>query len=165
MIRRTFLLALTVLPLAAGRAASAAATVDLVVVDKQHRSLRLLRRGRTVRTYRIALGFNPEGHKSREGDGHTPEGLYRIDRLLTDSAFHRALRISYPNAWDRRRAAGAGHSPGGRIMIHGLPNGRSARDVGHGQEDWTNGCIAVTNREIRELVALVPVGTPILIRK
>ena len=164
MIRRAFLGALLAAPWAVG-AAWAAGPADLVIVDKQRRSLRLMRGGRTVRTYRIALGFNPEGHKSREGDGQTPEGFYRIDGYVAESSYHRALHISYPNAWDRRRASASGDSPGGQIMIHGLPNGVSAEEVGHGQEDWTNGCIAVTNREIRELVALVPVGTPILIRK
>ena len=165
MIRRTFLCTLLAAPGVVGAAAAAAGSVDLVVVDKHRRSLRLMRGGQTVRTYRIALGFNPEGHKSREGDGQTPEGFYRIDGYVAESAFHRALHISYPNAWDRRRASESGYDPGGQIMIHGLPNGVSANEVGHGQEDWTNGCIAVTNHEIRELVALVPVGTPILIRK
>ncbi len=165
MIRRVFLGALAALPLTIGRAGRAAGTVDLLVVEKRQRLLRLLRGGRAVKVYRISLGFNPEGHKSREGDGHTPEGLYRIDRVLTESAFHLALRISYPNAWDRRRAREAGYSPGGAIMIHGLPNGVPAHEIGHGYEDWTNGCIAVTNQEIRELAALVPIGTPILIRK
>ena len=165
MIRRTFLCTLLAAPGVVGAAAAAAGSVNLVVVDKRRRSLRLMRGGQTVRTYQIALGFNPEGHKSREGDGQTPEGFYRIDGYVAESAFHRALQISYPNAWDRRRASESGYDPGGQIMIHGLPNGVSANEVGHGQEDWTNGCIAVTNREIRELVALVPVGTPILIRK
>ncbi len=165
MIRRTFLGALLAAPGVVGAAAAAAGAVDLVVVDKRQRLLRLMRGGQIIRTYRIALGFNPEGHKSREGDGQTPEGFYRIDGYVAESAFHRALHISYPNAWDRRRASESGYDPGGQIMIHGLPNGISAEEVGHGQEDWTNGCIAVTNQEIRELVALVPVGTPILIRK
>ncbi len=165
MIRRTFLGASLAAPGVVGAAAAAAGAVDLVVVDKRQRLLRLMRGGQIIRTYRIALGFNPEGHKSREGDGQTPEGFYRIDGYVAESAFHRALHISYPNAWDRRRASESGYDPGGQIMIHGLPNGISAEEVGHGQEDWTNGCIAVTNQEIRELVALVPVGTPILIRK
>ena len=165
MIRRSFLCALLAAPVVFGAATAAAGSVDLVVVDKSRRSLRLMRGGQTVRTYRVALGFNPEGHKSREGDGQTPEGFYRIDGYVAESAFHRALHISYPNAWDRRRASDSGYDPGGQIMIHGLPNGISAEEVGHGQVDWTNGCIAVTNREMRELVALVPVGTPILIRK
>ena len=145
--------------------ASAAQHVDLVVVDKGERRLRLIRAGRTVRVFQIALGFSPKGHKMREGDGQTPEGFYRIDGYVADSAFHRALRISYPNAWDRRRAATGGYDPGGDIMIHGLPNGATASEVGHRARDWTNGCIAVTNREMRELINLVPVGTPILIRK
>ncbi len=145
--------------------AAAAKSIDLVVVEKGQRKLSLVSDGQTVRTYRVALGFDPLGSKMREGDGQTPEGLYSIDQLIFESAFHHALRISYPNAWDRRRAADAGYVAGGNIMIHGLPNGSVAEDVGHGTVDWTNGCIAVTNEEIRELVRLIPIGTPILIRK
>ena len=124
-----------------------------------------MRGGRTIRTFRVSLGFDPVGHKQREGDGRTPEGLYVIDDFREDSGFHRALQISYPSAWDRRRAEESGEDPGGQVMIHGLPGGRTEVDVEHGTVDWTNGCIAVTNREMDEVVRLVPVGTPVLIRR
>lgn len=164
MNRRTLLGALAALACPLG-AAWAAGPADLVVLDKDARRLRLMRNGRTIRTFRVSLGFDPVGHKQREGDGRTPEGLYVIDELREESDFYRALHISYPNAWDRRLAEERGERPGGQVMIHGLPGGSTGVAVAHGTSDWTNGCIAVTNREMDELVRLVSVGTPVLIRK
>lgn len=137
---------------------------DLVVIEKSKRTLTLFRRGRPLRTYTVALGSNPAGHKEQEGDGRTPEGRYVIDFHKRDSSFHRALHISYPNAADRRSARARGVSPGGDIMIHGLPNGMGAIGKAHRLRDWTEGCVAVTNDEIEEIWAAVPDGTPIEIR-
>jgi murein L,D-transpeptidase YafK len=120
--------------------------------------------GAPVRTYRIALGGHPEGHKRQEGDSRTPEGIYVIDARNPESRFHLSLRISYPNAEDRRRAASRGVSPGGDIFIHGLPNGDGDASRAYAGRDWTDGCIAVTNAEIREIWAMVKEGTPIEIR-
>ena len=161
------ILALVVHPLTAGQEASRPdrdARADLVVVEKARRTLTLYR-GRTVlKTYRVALGRNPEGHKQQEGDGRTPEGTYVIDSRKADSRFYRALHVSYPNAEDRRRARSRGVSPGGAIMIHGLPNGWGTIGAAHRLRDWTDGCIAVTNEEIEEIWRLVPNGTRIEIR-
>lgn len=144
----------------AGRAA-----VDRVVVEKGRRMMFLMRAGEVVRTYRIALGRDPLGPKRRKGDGRTPEGRYMVDWRNPQSRFHRSLHISYPNAADRARASRAGGDPGGDIMIHGLPNGRaSAVGADHVKWDWTEGCIAVTNREIDEIWRLVDDHTPIDIR-
>jgi murein L,D-transpeptidase YafK len=74
------------------------------------------------------------------------------------------MHISYPDAGDRKRAAKLGVSPGGSIMIHGLPNGEGWIGAAHRLMDWTLGCIAVTNEEIDEIFPLVPVGTPVEIR-
>ena len=137
---------------------------DLVVVDKAKRTLTLHHRGVPFKTYRVALGRDPQGPKQQEGDGRTPEGRYVIDFHKRDSAFHRALHISYPSAADRRRAQGRGVSPGGDIMIHGLPNGMGAIGKAHLVRDWTEGCIAVTNGEIEEIWNAVPDGTAIEIR-
>ena len=111
----------------------------------------------------MALGRYPEGHKSRQGDAKTPEGSYTIDyRIDSDrSKFYRALHISYPNARDRARASQLGVDPGGQIMIHGLPTHWSAKDVGHPKLDWTQGCIALTNREMDEIWQMVSDGTRI----
>jgi murein L,D-transpeptidase YafK len=133
--------------------------VDRVVVNKGRRELLLLAGANLLRSYRIALGFAPVGHKVHEGDGRTPEGRYSIDRRNPRSAYHLAVRISYPNEADRQRAEELGVDPGGDIMIHGLPNGVGADERGHPESDWTRGCIAVSNGEMEEIWNLVPDGT------
>ncbi len=140
------------------------AVATRVVVEKGARRLTLLKNARTLKTYRVALGSDPVGRKQQEGDGRTPEGSYVIDAHKPDSAFHQALHISYPNAADRASAASRGVSPGGAIMIHGLPNGMAWLGSLHTLTDWTQGCIAVTNDEIEELWRAVPDGTPIEIK-
>lgn len=137
------------------------AVADRVVVEKAARTLSLYHEGRLLKTYNVALGPNAKGRKEREGDGRTPEGTYVIDSRKADSAFHRALHISYPNAHDRTHARLLGVSPGGDIMIHGLPNGMGFIGKAHRLRDWTQGCIAVTNDEIEEIWRVVPNGTPI----
>lgn len=132
---------------------------DRLVVKKSQRRLYLMRGERPLKSYRIALGFQPEGHKRHEGDGRTPEGIYRIDRRSDRSRYHRALHISYPNALDTWRARLQGQSPGGLIMIHGQPSARAGQAPPAG--DWTEGCIAVSNQEIEEIWSLTAVGTPI----
>lgn len=134
---------------------------DRLVVLKSERKLVLMRGDRVLKVYNVALGRYPEGAKKFEGDAKTPEGSYTIDYRLRQSAFYRAIHISYPNAQDRARARLRGESPGGRIMIHGLANGWTARQIGHPWLDWTQGCIAVTNREMDEIWKLVDLGTPI----
>ena len=137
---------------------------DRILVEKSARTLSVFRGSALLKTYKVALGPNPKGHKQREGDGRTPEGVYSIDFRKRDSAFHRALHISYPNAQDRQNARRRRVSPGGAIMIHGLPNGSAAVGKAHLLRDWTNGCIAVTNKEIEELWRLIPNGTRIEIK-
>ncbi len=139
------------------------AKADLVIVRKAARSLELLEAGRVIASYRIALGRAPDGPKRQEGDGRTPEGVYTLDWRNANSNFHRSLHISYPRAWDDLRALRWGVSPGGEIMLHGLPNGVSAARVGHPYVDWTDGCIALTNEEIDEIWARVDDGTTIII--
>ena len=135
--------------------------VDRVVVNKAQRELLLLAGDSLLRHYRIALGRNPEGPKTREGDGRTPEGLYTIDRRNASSAYHLSLRISYPSGADRARAEQLGADPGGDIMIHGLRNGQGHLGQAHLEKDWTQGCIAVTDEEMDEIWALVPDGTQV----
>lgn len=135
--------------------------IDRVVLLKGERRLVLMAGDYVMRVYNVALGRYPKGHKTRQGDAKTPEGEYTLDFKLEDSAFHRAIRISYPNARDRARAEARGVDPGGKIMIHGLPNDMSANRVGHPSIDWTQGCVAVTNQEIDEIWNMVEIGTPI----
>jgi murein L,D-transpeptidase YafK len=143
------------------RRAPLAAAADSLVVEKSLRRLTLWAGGLPVRTYDVALGGNPAGHKERKGDRRTPEGLYHIDARNPNSKFHLGLHVSYPNAQDVARARALGVEPGGDIMLHGLPNGQGGVGPVHRTWDWTNGCVAVTNREIEELFSAVPVGTPI----
>jgi murein L,D-transpeptidase YafK len=143
---------------------SAENRADLIRVDKAARTLTLLHGGNIISSYQVSLGAAPKEHKMCEGDGRTPEGRYSIDSKNSRSRFHLSLHVSYPDAEDRGRAQRQGVSPGGDIMIHGLPNGLSWLDRLHRQRDWTDGCVAVTNREMDEIWARVAPGTAIEIR-
>jgi len=129
-----------------------------IVVSKSKRVLELRVGADILRRYRVDLGFQPEGHKIRAGDGRTPEGRYWIDRRNPRSEFYLSLGISYPNSVDVARARALGVKPGGDIFIHGEP----VRTTKSGR-DWTAGCIAVKNPEIEEIWALTPTGVPITI--
>jgi len=142
----------------------ASAVTDRVVVDKGARTLTLLRRGAVLKTYRVSLGGHPAGHKREEGDERTPEGVYRIDSRNARSSAHLALHVSYPSPADAARARARGVRPGGLIMVHGILNGLGWLGRLHRLMDWTDGCVAVTNREMDEIWRAVPVGTPIEIR-
>lgn len=137
---------------------------DRIVVVKSARTLTLYRQGKVLKIYKVALGPQAFGPKTREGDGKTPEGLYTISGRNEHSQFHRSLRISYPNAADRDRAKKLGVNPGGDIFIHGLPPQWAWLGAAHRQKDWTLGCIAVTNSEMDEIWARAPLGTPVEIR-
>jgi murein L,D-transpeptidase YafK len=137
---------------------------DRIVVLKKDRTLQLFHADKMLRSYKVSLGGEPRGPKTCQGDHRTPEGQYTVDARNAGSKFHRSLHISYPNADDRRRAASAHCSPGGDIMIHGLPNGYGSIGAAHRLKDWTDGCVAVTDQEIEEIWKLVPNGTPVDIR-
>ena len=138
--------------------------VELVVIYKGRQTMELLAGNQVVRAYQVALGRNPLGHKERAGDFRTPEGSYTIDLHKRNSRFYKSLHISYPNRQDRAAAKNQGRSPGGDIMIHGLPKGfEDLADV-HFLRNWTKGCIAVNNAEMDEIWQLVADGTPIVIK-
>ena len=146
----------------AGDAAQAQAPrpeVDRVVIEKAARRMTLLSAdGAIVRVYQnIQLGWQPVGAKHFAGDGRTPEGHYRIDRGLENSAYHLALHLSYPEPDDVAFARGQRRDPGGAIFIHGQPNGMATRPAG----DWTAGCIAVSDPQIEEIWSLVGDDTPV----
>ena len=138
--------------------------IDKVLIEKKARRLTLLSKENVIKTYKIALGRNPEGTKEKEGDNKTPEGIYKINSRNEKSAYHLSLHISYPNENDKKRAKKLGVSPGGNIMIHGIKNGIGWLEPFHTWLDWTKGCIAVTNKEIEEIYKLVPNGTVVEIR-
>lgn len=129
--------------------------VTSIQVHKAERKMYLLHHNRVLKSYDIALGFAPEGHKQFEGDGRTPEGTYIIDRRNPNSEFHLSIGISYPNQADRAYAEAFGKKPGGDIFIHGEPNRPVSR------RDWTAGCIAVTDKEMERIYAMVKDGTVI----
>ena len=141
----------------------AGTVADRVVVNKSERHLTLYLKNQPIRTYRVALGPHPVGQKQQEGDGRTPEGSYVLDYRNAKSAFHLSLHVSYPSPADSARARERSVSPGGLIMVHGLPNGLGLLGSLHLLRDWTNGCVAVTNSEIEEIWRVVPDGTPIVI--
>ncbi len=155
---------LSVAPRAASPSPQVFGKANKVIVLKSERRLLLLRGETILRSYRVALGRNPRGGKTRQGDGRTPEGRYLLDWRNPKSRFYRSIHISYPNAADRERARARGVAPGGDIMIHGLPNGLEAIGPAHANSDWTEGCIAVTNAEMDEIWAAVDDGTAIEIR-
>jgi murein L,D-transpeptidase YafK len=148
-----------------GRALPEGGIADRIVVQKELRKLTLMANGRELKTYLVCLGENPEGHKQQEGDERTPEGVYIIDHHNDQSQFHLSLHISYPDENDRARAAAMGVSAGSNIMIHGLPNGLGWLGNLYQLNDWTDGCLAVTDSEIEEIYRAVPNSTPIEIRR
>ena len=145
-------------------AVAGAGFVDRVVIEKSTRTLKLLAGNETYRTYFVALGGAPQGQKVQEGDQRTPEGVYSIVARQPRSSFYKGLLLSYPNEQDQARAEALGVDPGGQIMIHGLRNGYEWMGERHRRQDWTEGCIAVTNQEIEEIWQLVDIGTPVEIR-
>ncbi len=151
-----------------------------MVVKKSERKLYLYEtsggKERLRKTYQIALGNNPTGHKTKQGDGATPEGDYFITHLNAKSNYYLSLGVSYPNAHDADeglkaglitkeqhqaivKAINSGAKPpqntklGGDIFIHGGGTGR----------DWTLGCVALANEDIRELFETVPVKSKVKI--
>jgi murein L,D-transpeptidase YafK len=137
---------------------------DSIVVEKMKHTLTLFASGLPMRTYLVALGKQPKGDKIAIGDGRTPEGVFHIDFRNAQSRYHKSLHISYPDAAHVERANSVGSSPGGDIMIHGLPPAYASMGAAHRRVDWTEGCIAVTDAEIEEIWRAVPDGALIHIK-
>ena len=134
--------------------------VTRIVVEKSERKMHLMHGPIKLRSYDVGLGFAPVGDKVQEGDGKTPEGVYYVDRRNPQSQFYLSLGISYPNEADIAQAKALGVEPGGDIFIHGRPKKYQSDLI-----DWTLGCIAVTNREMREIYSMVELGTKIVIKE
>lgn len=130
--------------------------VTRVVIQKAGRRMFLFNGQTPIETYDVQFGFTAAGPKQFEGDGRTPEGRYLIDRRNPNSSFYLSIGIDYPNDLDRAHAASMGRSPGGDIFIHGWGDKRRSR-----KDDWTAGCVAVTNREMRNVYAMVRNGVPV----
>lgn len=137
---------------------------EKVVVEKQRRKLHLIRNDEVIRTFDIVLGIMPVGDKEAEGDFRTPEGVYKLDTRNPNSDFFLSIHISYPNDKDRREASSKGVDPGGQIMIHGQPNEPTYSAAYYKKQDWTNGCIAVSNSNMIDIWLMTPNEIPIEIR-
>jgi murein L,D-transpeptidase YafK len=124
---------------------------DLILVRKSERRLYLMRGGDVLRSFRIALGLMPAGAKERAGDFRTPEGNYRLTRRNARSDYFLSIQLSYPSDQDRQRARRNGWDPGGAIMIHGMPNTLRHSPEYYSSQDWTDGCIALSNADMVEL--------------
>ena len=145
---------------------SANEPIDKIKVYKSKRYLELVSNGQVMQRYPIRLGFEPTGHKLTEGDGKTPEGIYTLDWRNPNSQFYKSLHVSYPNQQDRAEAATHGVKAGSNIMIHGSFPVRgklleSGKPFYHymPQQDWTLGCIAVTNAAMDDIWTRVKNGT------
>lgn len=134
--------------------------VTQLFLDKGRRKLFLLHEKEILNSYRVDLGFDPEGHKQKYGDGRTPEGLYRVDRRNYNSRYFLSLGISYPNTRDVANAKAHGVSAGGDIFIHGGPRTLAERR----RSDWTAGCIALEDQDIMDVFWMTELGVPIFIR-
>jgi murein L,D-transpeptidase YafK len=156
-------LAFALLMLAPLLSTAAIQKADEVVVYKSQSLMQLKRNGRVLKSYKVVFGENPRGHKVRQGDERTPEGRYTLDWKNPKSRFYRSIHISYPNAQDKARARRLGVNPGGDIMIHGIKPQWKGMESYLTKMNWTDGCIAVTNREMDEIWAMVDTPTPISI--
>lgn len=132
--------------------------VDSIVIIKNKREMQLYSRQKLLKSYHVCLGPEPAGPKHFRNDGKTPEGIYYINGKNPNSHYHKCLGVSYPSAADIRYANSCGKPTGGDIKIHGLPNGKGHLAKEFVKEDWTLGCIALTDDEIDELYAHVAVG-------
>jgi murein L,D-transpeptidase YafK len=134
---------------------------DQVIVRKSERRLYLMRGGKVLRSYRVALGLMPAGAKERAGDFRTPEGRYLLTRRNSHSDYFLSIQVSYPNDEDLRRARRQHVDPGGSIMIHGLPNSLRHPPDYYATSDWTDGCIAMSDSDMVELWLLTQDNIPI----
>jgi murein L,D-transpeptidase YafK len=158
----TAMLLAVVLSLSAQKGVAADFPVaDKVLVQKGARKLHLLQNNRIFRSFDIALGLVPEGDKEEEGDFKTPEGDYILDTRNPNSDYFLSIRISYPNQKDLEEAKRRGVSAGGQIMIHGQPNVPTYSEAYYKLEDWTNGCIAVSNSDMIDIWLMTPNNVPI----
>lgn len=144
--------------------AFSAEKADRVVVVKSEGKLYLYKVNQVLASYSVVFGANPKGHKQQQGDERTPEGRYFLDYKKADSAFHKAIRISYPNAKDIESARKRGVDPGGSVMVHGQKNGFAWASFIARYFNWTNGCIALANADMDAVWEAVDAGTPIDIK-
>jgi len=137
---------------------------DRVVVEKSESRLYLMREGQAFASFHVVFGANPEGHKRQQGDERTPEGQYLLNYKNANSLYYKSIHISYPNEFDRQEARKQAVDPGGDIMIHGQKNGYERLSFLAQRFNWTNGCIALSNKDMDSVWEAVQPGTPIEIK-
>ncbi len=135
--------------------------VERVLVRKSERRMYLMRGDEILRSYRISLGLRPEGSKERAGDYRTPEGSYRLARRNPNSDYFLSIQVSYPGPQDLERARRNHWNPGGSVMVHGQPNLPRHPASFYAREDWTDGCIALSNADMVEFWHLTRENMPI----
>ncbi len=155
------LVLLLVLPTAYGLCGQKA---DVVLVTKSERRLDLVNQNGIFASFPVTFGAKPVGHKEMQGDERTPEGHYILDYKNSNSKFYKSIHISYPNSEDRASARRRGVDPGGDIMIHGQKNGLGWASSIAQFFLWTNGCIALSDKDMDQVWAAVDSGTPIEIK-
>jgi L,D-peptidoglycan transpeptidase YkuD (ErfK/YbiS/YcfS/YnhG family) len=133
-----------------------------IIVDKSKHTLYLLKSGRVVDTVPCELGYNSGIQKKMAGDGATPEGMYRVTRVNNGSKYYRALLLNYPNTEDKKRFEKNRKSG---VIPTNAKIGSLIELHGHGEKgrDWTDGCVAVENKEMDKLIKSAPVGTMVTI--
>ncbi|HTP40293.1 MAG TPA: L,D-transpeptidase family protein [Steroidobacteraceae bacterium] len=134
---------------------------DHVVVLKSERRMLLMKGGEVLRSYRISLGLMPTGPKEHNGDYRTPEGRYRLGKRNAHSDYFLSVQVTYPNEDDVRRARRDHENPGGAIMVHGQPNVPRHSPDYYSSQDWTDGCIALSDSDMLEFWLLTQSGIPI----
>jgi murein L,D-transpeptidase YafK len=139
----------------------AALKADMVRVVKSKKRLYLIKDEQVFASFRVKFGADPKGHKVQQGDEKTPEGPYYVTYKNANSAYYKSIHISYPNAEDKENARRLGVDPGGDIMIHGQPNGYEWATFFIQLVNWTDGCVALTNRDMDKVWDAIDPGTPI----
>ena len=158
------IIAIVIVLLLCAGVAQSGQMADMVIVEKSESRLYLVRGGEAFASFHVAFGGNPKGHKQQQGDERTPEGKYVLGYKNANSAFYKSIHISYPNEKDREAARKRGVDPGGDIMIHGQKNGYGQFSVIVQFFNWTNGCIALRDKDMDVVWNAVKPGTPIEIR-
>jgi len=143
---------------------------SMILISKEKSRMYFMQGNKVLRKYRLAFGsHHDDGPKIQEGDRKTPEGIYSIIGKNKNSQYHKALKISYPNDYDKEYAASLGVKPGGDIMIHGLPSSldgvldNSILQSAVNSLNWTAGCVAVNNDQMDIIFLTVPLNTPVAI--
>lgn len=160
-LTRSILFAASIFCLPIAVCVAADKKADAVLINKSEKSLYLLSDDKIFARYHVVFGGKPKGHKVQKGDQRTPEGKYVLDYKNQNSNYFKSIHISYPNAQDIATARKLGVDPGGHIMIHGQPN-----DLGFLRKfsqliNWTDGCIALTDKDMQAVWDAVDAGTPI----